>query len=484
MNRILTLLLSVCILLSLAACSAPAEERPDPQDSSAPADTSELEVGYARLDITPTSPVPLAGYGNSELRISHGYLTYLFTTCIAYSDGTDTVLVFQNDLVDTSARVVASLRDTIERELGIPGDHVMVAGTHTHSAPDLYSSLPSIDAYRQTLEELMLQAAQMALEDLKPCTGMYHGTAEVEGLNFVRHYTTTDPKIFKGDSLNYLDPNPVTGHLSEPDNIMQVVKIDRENADSVVLVNWQCHPHRGGSSTSLDISADIVGIMRDYVENNMDGVKFAYYTGASGNINPKSQIEELNITKDFKEQGNALGKYAVDTLNSELTKLEGSNVQITGQFYTAEINHNDDHLVETAKIVQAEWKANNDYRAATALANSYGFNSPYHAGAIIRRAEFPETGNIEMYAFSVGDLGFITSSYEMFDKQGMTIKEDSPFAATFVITCANNSIGYIPDRQGFEINCYEANECRFLPGIGETLAEEYVKMLESLYATK
>ena len=53
-----------------------------------------------------------------------------------------------------------------------------------------------------------------------------------------------------------------------------------------------------------------------------------------------------------------------------------------------------------------------------------------------------------------------------------------------MITCANDGIGYIPDRQGFEINCYEANNGKFLPGMGETLADEYVKMLESLYATK
>ena len=29
-----------------------------------------MKIGYARIDITPTEPVPLAGYGNTSRRIS------------------------------------------------------------------------------------------------------------------------------------------------------------------------------------------------------------------------------------------------------------------------------------------------------------------------------------------------------------------------------------------------------------------------------
>ena len=89
-----------------------------------------------------------------------------------------------------------------------------------------------------------------------------------------------------------------------------------------------------------------------------------------------------------------------------------------------------------------------------------------------------------MYAFSVGELGFVTAPYEMFDTQGVTIKEESPFPATFVITCCNDGLGYIPSMEGFNNNTYEANNGKFMPGTGEALAEEYVKMLQSLYETK
>ena len=482
MKKLISILLALVLALGMVACDSASQAEGGNETTAAQAGA--LKVGYSRLDITPKYSVPLGGYGNTSQRMSNGYQTYLYTTCIAYSDGEDTILVFQNDLSSAGSYWCKGIKEAIADQYDIPVERIMISGTHTHSAPDMASGEPSITQYRQDLQKVMVKAAGEALEDMKPCAGIYHGTAEVEGLNFVRHYTTTDPNVIKGDNLNTLDPNPVTGHLSEPDNIMQAVRIDREGGDSLVLINWQSHPHRGGGSKNYNITADIVGIMRDYVEKNVENVLFAYYTGASGNLNPKSYIEELNITKDYREQGDALGKYAVEILGGELTRLEGTNVQITGQFYTGEVNHTEDHMVNVARIVQEEWQKNNNFSESCALANSYGMNSPYHANAIIGRASMGKTVDVEMYAFSVGDLSFVTAPYEMFDKQGVTIKEGSPFGATFVITCANDAIGYIPDRQGFEINCYEANNGPFRPGMGETLADEYVKMLESLYATK
>ncbi len=480
MKKLVCVFLVLVLALGFVACGA-ASNTPTGQEAEAAAGA--LKLGYSRLDITPKYSVPLGGYGNTSTRMSTGYQTYLYTTCLAYSDGEDTILVFQNDLSGAVSSMVKNVREGIVAEYGIPADHIMISGTHTHSAPDMNSGEPSIAQYRQDLRKTMLKAAGEALEDMKTVTGMYYGRGECENLNFVRHYTT-EAGIIKGDNLNDLVDSPYTGHTHDADNVMQTVRIDREGAESIVLVNWQSHPHRGGGSKNYNITADIVGIMRDYVEKKMDNVKFVYYTGASGNINPSSRIAEENITADYREQGDKLGEHAVRILGGELTKLEGSNVQITGQFYTGEVDHREDHLVNVARIVQEEWTKNNDFIAAVALANSYGMNSPYHAGAIISKASTGHTMDVEMYAFSVGDLSFVTAPYEMFDTQGVTIREDSPFGATFVITCANNALGYIPSMEGFNNNTYEANNGKFLPGTGEILADEYVKMLESLYATK
>ena len=72
----------------------------------------------------------------------------------------------------------------------------------------------------------------------------------------------------------------------------------------------------------------------------------------------------------------------------------------------------------------------------------------------------------------------------MFDTNGREIKDGSPFKATFVVTCANDGIGYIPSQMAYDHGCYGADTGKFIPGTGEILAQEYVKMLEGLYKTK
>lgn len=478
MRKIVAFILACIMVLGMAACGE--SDAAASGETTAAAVSDGLMVGYSRLDITPKVSVPLAGYGNTSERMSRGFQTYLYTTCIAYSDGEDTILVFQNDLSGANKKIVTNVREEIEKKLDVPGDHVMISGTHTHSAPDMSNNHPNITSYGQELEKTMLKAAKEALEDLKPCTGMYHGTTRPEGLNFVRHYTTADPNVFKGDNLNTLDPNPVTGHLSEPDNLLQVVRIDREDADSLVLINWQSHPHRGGGSKNYNITADIVGEMRDHFEEETDSL-FIYYTGASGNINPSSRIAKENVTADFYEQGKALADYAVKCYNESMEVTEFGDPTITYQSYAGTVNHTEDHLVDEALLVQQEWTTNNDFIAAVTLANQYGINSPYHANAIINKSKKGETMDVKMYAYSIGDVAFITAPYEMFDENGVYVKENSPFAMTFVITCCNDTMCYIPSIEGYNNQCYGANTGYFIPGTGETLAKEYVSMLNGLY---
>ena len=102
MKKLICLMLCMILVLTLVACGE--SDAAASGETTAAAASGGLMVGYSRLDITPKVSVPLAGYGNTSERMSNGYQTFLYTTCIAYSDGEDTILVFQNDLSDTIAK--------------------------------------------------------------------------------------------------------------------------------------------------------------------------------------------------------------------------------------------------------------------------------------------------------------------------------------------------------------------------------------------
>ena len=111
-----------------------------------------------------------------------------------------------------------------------------------------------------------------------------------------------------------------------------------------------------------------------------------------------------------------------------------------------ENNHQWDHLVVQANDVIEYWNTVQDSSAATTYARKYEFSSWHHARATIAQAARGKTDHLEINAFCIGDIGFITGTYEMFCGSGMYVKENSPFDVTFVITGCS---GYIANELAY-----------------------------------
>jgi len=93
----------------------------------------------------------------------------------------------------------------------------------------------------------------------------------------------------------------------------------------------------------------------------------------------------------------------------------------------------------------------------------------------------------DITAISIGNIGFATVPFEMFDTNGMQIKDGSPYDITFVLTCCNNKDGYIPAAEVFDYNPgiarlipYEVKSCAYAKGTAETVAQALVDMLNEL----
>ena len=113
MKKIIAILLTVCIVLSLCACggNGGAEET----TAAAP---QGLQVGYARESIMPDGQVNMSGSGNQEHRISTGYLDILYATCTAFRDGDTTVLLYSTDTLTAKWGWTNEARQMISRETG------------------------------------------------------------------------------------------------------------------------------------------------------------------------------------------------------------------------------------------------------------------------------------------------------------------------------------------------------------------------------
>ena len=471
MRKLLGFFLILSLIFGLSACTQPA----DPGETTSIAD-SWLQAGFARVDITPDYTVGLAGSGNSSTRRSKGILDYISMSCIALNDGEKTILVYTVDTLGVNMNMANKMRAEVTTATGIPGDHIFFGATHTHSAPDPLVKDTAGQKYLNLLCTSAANAGFLAVQDLAPAR-LQATTTEIKGMNFVRHYEMSDGS-YAGPNFGTFEGLEIVDYAGEADPQMVLIKLDREDSKrDILMMNWQAHPNRSSELGYYLISADFVGAARSKLEEET-GMHVAYFTGASGNVHIDSMIESDQHGMKWKYYGEALADFTLGAIPS-LKDIGGTGINTTQNLYNAPIDHSWDHMLAAADEVynvwQTEGKAQGD-----ALGLTYDFTSVYQARSIRERAKLGETIKWEMNAFRVGNIGFTVGVYEMFSEAGAYVKANSPYDVTFVIT---GNLIYVPTSEAYGYRCYEADTGYFEKGTSEALAQEYIRMLESIQPT-
>lgn len=436
MKKLLSFLLVSVLCLSLLACG----------NTAKPQGPKEFSVGFGRADITSKTSVPLAGYGKTTERMSEGILTPLFATCIAITDETGkTVMFYTIDHVCTNAEWMPDFRSAITEATGVPGDCILMSATHTHSGPDVRDQVTPTHPYYAFYKKGLVDAAVQAMADRSPAT-VHSGSTTVDGLNFVRHYYMSDGNMAGDNYGDFANATAVDNH-HKADNEVQIINFVRQDKKDVVMFNFQVHPKLTSTASSpyglqnrMLQSADVVYSTVAYMEKTAD-VLGAYYQGAAGNLNPlDGYIPAHNALEqtDYTLYGKKLGNAVLDAL-ANLPAMTAAPTLTTKQTI---------------------------------------FEVPHRNGG--------DPNRMELNAVRLGNIGFVTAPYEMFDTNGIQIKDGSPFETTFVITYANGRFAYIPSDEVWDYTtadgsvAYEITLGYVNRGAGEVLVEQFLRMLEDV----
>ena len=427
------LLCGLMVLSAFAGCS-PAEK---PADTTAPKEHV-LSVGFGKVDVTPTEPVPLGGFASPSSRISENVRDRLYLSCIVFTDENDnSVMMFAMealyvyDMMKFAASAVA-------KATGVPFGNIMLCTNHSHSAPNFPSTgNPAIVNYTEMLEEKMVEVAQAAMADRKP-SKMYITTTYPEKINFIRHYVMDDG-TYCGDNFGSPAGKKYVGHVREVDNALQLIKFTREGAKDIIMMNWQGHPTGHGTSGHHYSIMSYSGVAVSAIEEQLD-VHCMYVLGASGNVNNGSRIASEKLYDTYEDRANALAGYVVAA--TEYQEVAVGNVQML--------------------------------RNDVACTPKNGGNNKV---------------DITLNAFSIGDVALVTAPYEMFCENGEAVKAGSPFKMTFVSSCSNGRGSYIPSISTYDYNnkpdiVYGITKTEYAPGTAEVLESAFVDMLKQLYETK
>ena len=493
MKKLLALFLVCIMALSLVACGGDAEPATTTEpaastpDATDPAASGATQVGFGSGNITPDWPVSLMGYGNEATRISTGKKTDIYILCVAFTDAEgETILVMSLD--SGSGGGEKYVRPAVSEATGIPTDHILVSSIHQHSTPTFTQK------YVNLLEQKSVEAAQQALDDRAPAK-MYINKVETVAMSFVRNYIANDPAgSIVGD--NYNDSIGAQYgykcHESEADNEMRLIKFEREGKRDIIMVNFQAHPHMGAGSADTNVHGDWPAVMRDLVSEKLDA-DCIYFSGAGGNMNSTSRISEENISTDFKDHGRRAANY-ISKAEKTYVEAELGDVKVMSQTNAYENDHSMDHLGAIATELH-NMRATN-FEAAKAAVNNYPeIHSIYHASSIVDKIKAGPTRELTIGAFAIGDVVFTYHPYEMFDTNGMELRNgtvgnenylpeeqlENPYEMTFICTIANGHLGYVPSQLGYDNGGYSTDIAYLAPGSGERLVGDYLQILNELH---
>ena len=428
-----------------------------------------FQIGYSRADITPDEPVYL-----DERTLLDEVKDPIYATCVAAHDGENTVLIYTIDTKNIGPDEAKQIRAQISSATKVPSENIMISPTHNHSVPKLgvLKNRTGNLNWTAKVHNALVTAGREAIADLADAK-IYAATGKTTGMAFVRRYLLADG-TYTGIHNGNRSTAPIVDYESEADDTVQVIRFVRDDKKDVLIANWQCHVASAINENPRSITADVVGLARDWIENRDKDVLFALYIGASGNINLNAKVAGTQVYTNYVQVGRALGRVIIETCE-DMERVHAGDISVSYKNLEVEIRKDDEITVSRANEIALLREGSRQYYA---LLYEYGFNSKYEVEAIIKRANAGKSENFYIAALSFGDLGFVSVPYEMFDTNGMQVKEGSPFKMTFVLTNADGWAAYIPSAEAIPHGGYEVYTTRYVFGTAERVVEELLGMLK------
>lgn len=434
---------------------------------------SNFKAGFARLDITPPLGVNMAGYYSQ--RRADGILDNLLATAIAVSDGLNTAVIVSLDILGLKKDKADAYRRTIAEKNAIPFEAVFISCTHTHTGPVMDSGRYEEDPqYNVFLERKLCDVAALAMADLKPAS-VSIGRSKAPGISFIRRYRMKDGKIQTNPGVgnpNILEP------IGKPDETVQLVRIHREEADEILLVNFQVHPDVIGGNK---FSADYPKFVRDTLEKALDNVKCMYINGAQGDTNHINVQAFPDNPYSGYEHSEHMGKTiagAVLQVYLKTTPVKAEPIRFGQKDIEIPSNRPDKSKIPEAERIISLHEAGRQselpytgMELTTIVAEAYRMK---------RLENGPDSFILPLTAVCFGDISITGVPGEPFTDIGRGIKEGSQFEMTLVSCCANGYEGYFPMQSAYDEGGYEARSSNFKPGVAEAIIKSSIDLLKDL----
>lgn len=385
-----------------------------------------LNLGVARGIITPELGCMLYGYPSKPIADKiHDDLT---VTAFYFVYGKIKSLLVSATVCVVRSDIDKKLRNELSEKFNIPMENIVIAATHTHTAPAV-AGMHSMwggfnEEYFETIfKPTLISTIEEAMGNAEPVlVASVNGNSDI-GVN--RRVLNLENQIDFGEC-----------RWGAYDRKMTVISFKGEAGIKANLIWYGAHGTSMGAST--EVSRDWSGVMTDMVEEKTGAIT-AFLLGAEGDVAPRKIYPGQ---KGSPAQMEGLGKIAgEDALRIFDTLPEYKEVSFDVFSGKVKLPLNPRDSLEYAKNQLEEFSKQEKITVNNSVGKEHCEEviESYDKGYV--EVDFRE---IDQYIIKIGDDVVVANAFELFSEITMRIDDAFPNHNILNLSCANGQEGYFP----------------------------------------
>ena len=411
-----------------------------PWAASAQVAEQQLRAGAYVQDVTGSFDSLLVGGGFTERRRGKMNPGDLKARCFVLQRGKVSIAIAIVDSCMIPRTVCDQAKKLASKATGIPTDRILIAATHTHSAPSVmnYFLGTMVDpAYTKFLPPKIAEGIVGAHAKLEPARIGWN-QVRAPGFTHCRRWITRPDRMqfdpFGNRTVRAMmhpgyQNQSYVGPSGPVDDELSVISIQTlKGKPLAVIANFSMHYYGGAGP------ADYFGLFAERLAKRLESSGSAPVCAMSQGTS--GDLHWMNYGKPNK--GSNASRYADGLVQLAAQALEGIRYQ------------DEPILAMEQKVITLSRRLPDAERLAWAdklLATMKGRRPKNRPEVYAEQARFIHdnpTEKLVLQALRIGDLAITTLPNEVYSITGLKLKARSPFPATFNVELANGAAGYIP----------------------------------------
>ena len=448
-----------------------------------------FKVGFSVVNANPPLGIGVSGY--YVPRFAKGFLDDLEVRTLALSLADKKILLISLPLCLISKKKCLEYAEMIEQKTGVSKENMFISATHTHTG-GLIEPTDAFDAdddltywYSDLMGSRILDSVVLALNDLAPARMGYITGYAPERVAYIRRYKMKDGSTLTCPPIN--DPN-IDYPIGELDQRVHILRFDRENKKSVVLVNYGLH---ADTINGEMLSSDWPHWMYKTIASALDGVESIFFNGAEGDVGSTHVFPEggdmndteISFDNEMKSPGMArfVGRAIAGTVLQVYDKvhyIDVDSIDIIKKTVTVLANVPEPEELPLAKKYKELHEAGKDdeipytgMQLTTVVAEAL---------RMCKMENHPKEIELDITGVRIGDIALVGIPGEPFTEVGVEIKKSDGYKMIMPCGLTNDYAGYFPMKEAFDEGGYEARTSTYKASVAERIIEGGKELLKEL----